>query len=538
LKVFRGKFVNPSLAFHTQQIAKYASIEGLLACDRFIVTPQDHTELLRMEPDLLYAVVMAWIEGPTWLDLLIGKRKLTRKMSHAAAYALAQSLAAMEQRGLAHGDLSAPNVMLPIFAEQAAGVKPMDYVQLVDLEQMYASHLDRPEHLPAGSPGYAPQLHPNVPLWGPLTDRFAGAVLLMEMLGACADSFYEQAWGESYFSPDEMQQGSDRYRQLVEEARANWGDAIASLFIRAWESQELSQCPAFGEWLIELAKLEASAARPPGTTLAVMAGQASTEAEAAAAGSVPTANALEVWLKRAKTYEERGKFKEAIHAYRSLLQQDPNSSLAKEIEIAISSLEDKQEAKAENKRGRSKHRQTAFKRAAVAILLIGLLGGGGYYAYDYLRDFNFHAQPAIAAQSLTELQARIHSLEAAAADDKKTIEQLNKRIEELGKPLDRKNADILAQLSQDYERILQAAALELDSRTDPSQRAFEAAQTYMSHWYAYLENANHLDSYLMEQLQVVAGYYYPFQYNDDRNAQLNIRFFNDYKTKFTGGDSP
>jgi hypothetical protein len=100
--------------------------------------------------------------------------------------------------------------------------------------------------------------------------------------------------------------------------------------------------------------------------------------------------------------------------------------------------------------------------------------------------------------------------------------------------MDQKNETLWRQLSEDYEQIRKSAALVPNSRTDPVQLTFDAAQAYMEHFYSYLRDAYNLDAYLIEQLQLVEGYYYPFIYNHNRNSQLNIRFFNDYKAKITG----
>ncbi|MFC4302831.1 hypothetical protein [Cohnella boryungensis] len=532
LKVFRSKFVNPSLVYHTQQIAKFIGVEGLLACDRAIVAPQSNTELLREEPDLLYAVVMAWIEGPTWMDMLLNKQKLTRRQSHSAAYALAQTLAAMEQRGLSHGDLSAPNVMLPMFGEKAASVRPVDYVQLIDLEQMYATHLERPEHLPLGSPGYASQRHPLTQMWGAQSDRFAGSVLLMEMLTASSDSFFELAWGESYFAPEDMQKDGERYAGLIEYVRSAWGESVASLFIRVWESGDLSQCPTFGEWLIELAKLESGTRMPQAGASAAAAAVRESES-ATKEGSADEAHQGQ--LKRARQYEAKGKYVEAMDVYRSILQRDPNASLAEEVAIAFEGLAAKQAAKQTDKHERSRRRQSRMRRIAMTVILVGGLGAGGYFAYDYLKDFDFNSKAGKPSVTTEELNAKIESLEADVADKKETIKELSKQIDKLSKPLDQKKEDMMRQLSQDFDQIRKSAALTANARTDPSRLTFDASAVYMEHLHDYLIETYHFDSHFVEQLKVVEGYYYPFLYNHNRNAQLNIRFFNDYKELITGG---
>ena len=160
-----------------------------------------------------------------------------RALSPGESLSLAGVLAAMEGKGLAHCDLSGPNVMLP----------PEGGVVLVDVEEMYGAGFEQPEVLSSGSSGYAHRSAAEG-LWGPEADRFAGAVMLAEMLSWCDGRVREAAWGESYFDPDEMQEETERYRSLVEVLRGRWGASVARLFEWAWGSETLADCPTLGEW--------------------------------------------------------------------------------------------------------------------------------------------------------------------------------------------------------------------------------------------------------------------------------------------------
>ena len=130
----------------------------------------------------------------------------------------------MEQAGVAHCDLSGPNVLLPALGGGAG-------IALVDIEQLYAPELRRPSTLTTNSDGYAQWAAAKEELWSAVGDRFAGAVLLAEMLGWYDEGVREMAWGEHYFEQREMQQEGARYETLRE-------------------------CPPFGEWV------EALPARP------------------------------------------------------------------------------------------------------------------------------------------------------------------------------------------------------------------------------------------------------------------------------------
>ena len=189
------------------------------------------------------------------MEVLLEGQGWSRERGRAHARDLAEMLARMEERGLAHCDLSGPNVLLPAMAEGSPNTPPNRSVQLpielVDVEQMYAPGLDRPATLPAGSPGYAHRTA-TAGLWEPAADRFAGAVLIAEMLGWADGRVRADAWGESYFEPGELQQDGDRLRTLVEALRTEAGEGVSDLFLRAWTSETLADCPTFGDWLLAL----------------------------------------------------------------------------------------------------------------------------------------------------------------------------------------------------------------------------------------------------------------------------------------------
>lgn len=249
LKVFQPRFRVPALVSLTERLAPYAALPGLQVCNRVVLTPQRHNTLLRQFPDLLYAVHMPWIAGPTWMEVLMERRALLPKQSLALARAFAEILMTMEQESLAHCDLSGPNVLLPgLLPESGNG-----WAALVDVEQLYSPDLWKPEALPGGSAGYAHKTAPQG-LWSANADRFAGAVLLGEMLGWCDEKVRNaaEADSETYFDPQELQQECTHFQTLHASLCNLWGDAVGQLLERAWRSDTLSECPTFGEWMLAL----------------------------------------------------------------------------------------------------------------------------------------------------------------------------------------------------------------------------------------------------------------------------------------------
>ena len=246
LKVFKPRFSKPEQVLLSGQIQSYAQLPGLEVCQRIVLTPSRHRDILKQYPGLTYAVLMPWVDGTTWQEILQENQALTPKQSLVIANTLAKSLVTMEERGVAHCDLSGSNIILaPDFAK----------VSLVDVEGMYVIGLSRPEVIPMGSPGYAHRIAPDG-VWNAKADRFAAAILLAEILGWCDARIRKAAWGESYFSPQEIGEKTERYHTLVEVIGTLWGESVASLFRLAWRSAIIEDCPTLGEWLVALPERE------------------------------------------------------------------------------------------------------------------------------------------------------------------------------------------------------------------------------------------------------------------------------------------
>ncbi len=315
LKVFKPAFRFPGLVSLDDRVAPYAELPGLEVCRRAVLSGRRHEPLLRAHPDLLYSVLMPWIEGPTWMQVMLEKRELPAAESLMLTRGLVECLAAMEEHRLAHCDLSGPNVLLPcLIPSVQLGFQPA--VSLVDVEQMYGPGLDRPEALPGGSPGYA---HPTAGAgeWDARADRFAGAVLIAEMLGWCDDRVKQAAWGESYFEPGEVGSDCERYRLLASALSERWGQSVSSLFERAWSARDVSECPTFGEWLVGIPQRSREGEADQGT----VAGQVSR------------------LLLHAARLEVAGDLEKAATAYQQLLQQiSVGDSLREEVELILMRL--------------------------------------------------------------------------------------------------------------------------------------------------------------------------------------------------------
>jgi hypothetical protein len=218
----------------------------------------------------------------------------------------------------------------------------------VDVEGLYAPGLPRPEALPSGSSGYAHRTA-REGLWGPTADRFAGAVLLAEMLGWGDETVREACYGETYFDPAEMpaQGGSNppRYRTLIAALARHYGQPVADLFERAWTSETLADCPTFGEWLVALPE------HPVAQAFSLFTAATETaEAQASTSPEEVTLGVVRGLIQAARRMEDKGNLENALELYRQALelaQSDPSlRSLAREIELTVQDVEKRVAAQA------------------------------------------------------------------------------------------------------------------------------------------------------------------------------------------------
>jgi hypothetical protein len=363
LKVFFPKFRIPAMVYQSEHMESYSELPGLQVCKRDVLTPERNGALIGEHPDLLYAVLMPWVHGLTWFDVISDQKQLTVEESLKLARALAGTGSAMEQRGLAHCDLSAPNVMIPFFSE-VENLRGVSAVELVDVEQMYGSRMDRPDALLAGSPGYAAHRTVHSGLWSAYADRFAGAVIIAEMLSWSDAAIVEKAWGESYFDQHEMQTVNERYYAMRDSLQKRWGSKVSDLFIRAWESHDLSSCPTFGEWFVALAAVDIHLASAASVEESVVKASEQTDAVGtdqikgteAASGSLDKLGNTDLNVSaaehppgqeavvnrlflQARALEDEGKPAAALEVYRSLHHFIPNNSaMQMEVEAAIQEL--------------------------------------------------------------------------------------------------------------------------------------------------------------------------------------------------------
>jgi serine/threonine protein kinase len=248
LKVLYRQYRTPWMAGVTRRLAQYQHVPGLEAAARRCLTRRDFPEVIKAHPELEYAILMPWLEGILWAEIIQARQPLMPPAALTLALLAAKVLRDFEQRGIAHTDIAGNNTIIrPGYAGMS----------LVDIEDLYAPGWPKPHHISTGTAGYQHRAGRRNGQWCPEGDRFAGAVLIAEMLSwsapAVRNSVAEDA--DSIFSEEECQDpGSERFR-IVINALEHRSPAIARLFTRAWHSPTLADCPLFSEWYEALQQL-------------------------------------------------------------------------------------------------------------------------------------------------------------------------------------------------------------------------------------------------------------------------------------------
>lgn len=495
LKVFFPKFRVPAMVYQSEQMEKYSEISGLQVCKRDVLTPERNGKLISEHGDLLYSVLMPWVDGISWFDIICDKKQLTTEESVILASSLASIGSAMEQRGIAHCDLSAPNVLVPFFSE-VERPEGAAAVELVDVEQLYSPKMDRPDALLAGSAGYAAHRIVNSGLWSSYADRFAGAVILAEMLGFSDPEIVNRTYGESFFDQRELQTSSERYRKLQQSLESRFGSKIAELFGRAWHSQDLSSCPTFGEWLVAISTIDLNAVPVQNSSeedySAGVEDTRSVESSAAtiipedksstvsspvdepaltnAVHSVTDKEQQDRLLQEASVKESKGELNAALDLYKSaLLLEKSGTALHVEIAAAIRQIEDALPTETdEPKNSRfSKFRSRKAVIAGAAVLLIGIIAIPGMHTLAEQAETK-----QLEAQRLAELEKQE---QAKKAEEAAKLAEENKKKQEAELALKQAEEE-KARLAAEKERAAQQAKYDKQAKYEAYLAQVEAKQ--------------------------------------------------------------
>lgn len=373
-KVFSLGFRKPQNAQNAKTLNGLSKLPGLDAAHRYVLTKQTDPDLLTEYPDLEFAALMPWIEGTTWQEFMLEKEGFSAAGSLQVAKELAAILAQMERKEIAHCDLSGPNIMINL----EGGVD----VKLVDMEDLYSAQLIEPDRKPAGSSGYAHQTAQSG-LWKASADRFAGAVLLAEILAWCDARVNEAAYGEQYFNSSEMQIDSKRFSLMATVLAEQWGDEIAELFKIAWQSKTLERCPSFEEWFTALQSLGKQQIQAYVDNIKELQQQGRLEEAdemAAEAYELNPRSIGRVWfsvlMQAAGEAEDSGRYKRALRALERARELNLTDPQADEVDQILRRVRKKEARKkqADKPLEQSQNQQKTEGASAFNIVVLVLIG--------------------------------------------------------------------------------------------------------------------------------------------------------------------
>jgi hypothetical protein len=249
LKTFYRGFSLPEYGAITVALARYGDLRGLRTCRRRVVSDAEAAAV--GEPGLANAVLMPWIDGVPWAGVVEGRFPLADATCLEIATQTATVLALLEGHGLAHADVSSTNVVI-------TGSEAGSAVELIDVEDMYHESFADLPYVPDGSPGYAHPRNHGRGCRNQYGDRFAGAVLLSEMLVWHDPEVRASSSDVSVFSVAEVGHGGPKYA-MVRRVLANRSAPLVRLFDRAWDSPGPSGCPRLADWAEAISALDIAA---------------------------------------------------------------------------------------------------------------------------------------------------------------------------------------------------------------------------------------------------------------------------------------
>ncbi len=236
----RGKHIEQAVT----ALARCPESAGLaLARSRTCLTKAAYPRLIATFPQLEYAVLMPWLQGRSWAGFLLARASgstYTAPQALHLARVTALALRGLEAHGFAHTDIAGSNVLiLPHFQG----------IEFLDLEGLYFPESSVPRSS-WGTPGYQHPRLGSLGQWCAEGDRFAGAVLLTEMLtwGHPLVRAHAAPGAESLFRPEEMQAQKTPLLAGVRTALEEICPQALELFDQAWTSHGLSDCPTLDAW--------------------------------------------------------------------------------------------------------------------------------------------------------------------------------------------------------------------------------------------------------------------------------------------------
>lgn len=252
LRVCNPGYRETQIVQKTEYLQQFQNLPGLRAANRICLTKAAFPELLSMYPALEFAVLMPWILGPTWAGFMDDANisaSYTMQQALELALTMSHTLWSLETSHLTHTDVAGDNVVV---------INPRR-VELIDLDGLYSHGMPLP---PKPSRGWRGYQHRNLDQRGncrPEGDRYAGAILLTEMLTWWKPLVRALTDGDSFFQLGNQEQPELLTRRLkaVRATLREISPGLQQLFDRAWNSASPAECPDFAMWVMALLQARA-----------------------------------------------------------------------------------------------------------------------------------------------------------------------------------------------------------------------------------------------------------------------------------------
>lgn len=247
LKVSNPGYRDPQIVQQTERLQQFGTLPGLQTAQRLCLTKASCSDLVNTYPNLEWAILMPWIQGPTWagfMDDATISVTYTQQQAHDLALTLAYTLWNLETNRLTHTDIAGDNVIV---------IHPKR-VELIDIDGLYVHGTPVPTQPSHGWRGYQ---HRHLDARGNCRvegDRYAGAILLTEILTWWHPLVRALTDGDSYFQFGE-QESPDLLRRRLKVVRTVLRDIhpdLRQMFLRAWNSTDQAECPNFASWVMAL----------------------------------------------------------------------------------------------------------------------------------------------------------------------------------------------------------------------------------------------------------------------------------------------
>ncbi|MBV9691253.1 MAG: hypothetical protein JO202_16255 [Ktedonobacteraceae bacterium] len=237
-------------------LTPYKHLPGLFVANRLPLTKALYPELIAAYPALKDATLMPWITGKSWADFMsdpLASAYYTRPQAIDLAVSMARTLWNLENHQSAHTDIAGENVI----------VLATNKIELIDIEGIYIPGLPPPPQRSRGWQGYQHRFLDQRGNYRPDGDRFAGAILLSEMLTwwnplvrALTPDEYDALF---QFRQQEPPAQLERRIRAVRGVLWSISPDLCGLFDQAWSSSDLAQCPNFATWMVYLLEAKLAA---------------------------------------------------------------------------------------------------------------------------------------------------------------------------------------------------------------------------------------------------------------------------------------